>query len=190
MNLTGELRSFKNLKDDHEAYVEDGERRSRMKYFNNVINSSILKEDEEKLVIENVPIPELHLYLNHISNISRMLTSNIHIERWFKDKLIHFHGYNGGGLDGPNCRKVISKISELKSFLLSQHLYNYLVLADLLESFSKVADACFGMKLDSNFEKIIQNFIYKKNSAILEIKEYNAKISLLLNKFKKCIYKL
>mgnify|MGYP001162943317 CR=1 FL=1 len=84
---------------------------------------------------------------------------NIHIERWFKDKLIHFHGYNGSGLDGPNCRKVISKISELKSFLLSQHLYNYLVLADLLESFSKVADACFGMKLNSNFSsKLNFNF--------------------------------
>ena len=77
-----------------------------MKHFNNVINSSILKEDEEKLVIENVPIPELHLYLNHITNISRMITTNIHIDRWFKDKHIHFHGYNGGGLDDLSVERL------------------------------------------------------------------------------------
>ena len=68
-----------------------------------------------------------------------MLTSNINDERWFQDKHIHFHGYNGGGLDGPNCRQVFFKISELKFFLLTQHLSKYLVLAELLVSFSKVA---------------------------------------------------
>ena len=53
------------MKNDHEAYVEDGERHSRMKYFNNVINFSILKEDEEKLVIVNIPICFAWIYPDH-----------------------------------------------------------------------------------------------------------------------------
>ena len=165
------MRTFGNLKDDHQAYVEDGERPSRMKHFNNVIKTSILKENDDTLVIENIPIPELHLYLNHVTNIATKLISNLQIKKWFEDKGIYFHGYNGGGLDGPNCRKLISKVTELKSFLLSHQLNEYLVLTDLLIDFAKVADACFGMNLNSNYKEIVENFIVKKQSVIDEIKE-------------------
>lgn len=161
--------------------MADGERPSRMQHFNNVIKPSILIEEDEKLVIETIPIPELHLYLNHITNIARKLTSNFHIEKWFEDKGIHFHGYNGGGLDGPNCRKVLSKLTELKSFLLSHQLNEYLALTELLEAFDKVSDACFGMELKSNYKDIIDDFIVKKQSVVMEIKEYNAKATLLVN---------
>ena len=165
------MRSFKNLKDDHQAYVEDGERPLRMKLFNNVVKPSILEENDDTLVIENIPLPELHLYLNHVTNIATKLTSNIQIKKWFEDTGIFFHGYNGGGLDGPNCRKLITKVAELQSFLISHQLHEYFVLTDLLIDFANVADACFGMNLNSNYKEIIENFIVKKHSVIGEIKE-------------------
>ena len=33
-----------------------------------------------------------------------------------KDRGVTFHDYNGGGLDGPNCRKVLNMLAELATF--------------------------------------------------------------------------
>ena len=87
-----------------------------MKEFKNVIGPCILKEEPEKLVIQVIPPPELHLYEHIITKVTDTICA---VDPSYKDflnsKNITRHGYNGGGYDGPNYKKIVECMDELEA---------------------------------------------------------------------------
>ena len=62
--------------------------------------------------------------------------------------------YRGGALDGPNLRKLLRNLDSLQDFV-DVKFHNYVV---CLRLFDKVAKACFGMILKSDWEDTIEQF--------------------------------
>ena len=71
-----------------------------------------MKEKPEKLVIEIISPPELHLYEHIITKITDIICD---LDPSYKDflnsKNITGHGYN----DGPNCKKIVHCMDEVKA---------------------------------------------------------------------------
>ena len=58
-----------------------------------------------------IPPPELHLYEHVVTKVTDILMSDV-APSW-RRRLVTRYGYNGGGYNGPNCRKVLSSLDEL-----------------------------------------------------------------------------
>ena len=66
------------------------------KYCNSVIKPSPFKK---KFWLKTIQFLIPIAFIVKSCNKHRMTISNFYVEKLFKDKIIHFHGYNGGGLD-------------------------------------------------------------------------------------------
>ena len=177
MSTPGTLRTFGSLKKDYQNFMEAGGDESKVKNFNNAIKTSIIEEQDDVFVIDTIPIPELHIYLKITTTICTCLKENIDgMADWFNLKGIFFHGYNGGGLDGPNCKKVLSKLSELREFVKNT-APKYECALELLESFQKLVDDCFGMQLNDEFENSFERFMQRKVEMEEKLKSLKVKIS-------------
>ena len=64
------------------------------------------------------------------------------------------HGYNGGGLDRNNCKKLLQKLEKMRS-AVPAHLQPVL---DTLDTFRLVVDGCFSRKLINNYESQMNQF--------------------------------
>ena len=85
-----------------------------MQEFKNVIAPCLIQDDPEKLIIDVIPPPELHLYEHIVTKLADLLGEvNPSVLEFFKRKCIVRHGYNGGGYDGPNCKKILFNLDEL-----------------------------------------------------------------------------
>ena len=154
----GEPRSISDLSENYQAYKSNGENPKTMKDFYNVINPCLLDENNAKTIIEIVPIPELHILMKVVTKLTELLCSNLDLKQWLKSKGIHWHGYNGGGLDGKNSNKVLKLLAEL-SQMIDEKYPEFDLVVTALEKFSKVTESCFGMVLDENFEEVITQFL-------------------------------
>ena len=137
-----------------------------MKEFGNVINECLLIEDDNAKVLEIVPISELHHLMKVVTTLSDVLKQNKDVEEFLKSLSIHWHGYNGGGLDGENSSRLLNKIDVIYQFVL-EHAPEYSPVVESLIAFKEVVDSCFGMILDPNYRATIQKF----NEKIDELNE-------------------
>ena len=73
--------------------------------------------EDDEVVLERVPPPELHLLMgvvNHILTLMMSIFGNCLLE-WLKSQSITLHGRQGGGkLDGNNSRKFLLKLDSLE----------------------------------------------------------------------------
>jgi len=117
LNERGELRTFGSLRENYCSYIDTGAKEKNMKDHKNVINPVLLNEPDEKLVLEVVPIPELHLLMNVVTNTVNIMKVQPSLQTWFTENGIFWHGYNGGGLDGKNSSKLLKKLNELDEYI-------------------------------------------------------------------------
>ena len=193
----GELRTIQSLKSCHEAFKNTGSDKKKMKEFGNVINECLLEEDDDTKVLEMVPISELHHLMKVVTTLSDVLKQNKDIEEFLKSLSIHWHGYNGGGLDGKNSSRLLNKLDVIYQFVM-EHAPDHSPVLETLMAFKEVVDSCFGMNLDPNYPATIQNFNDKfyelnelmvskdKNTISLGWKGHNLRFHLVdqLNIFK------
>ena len=155
VDTPGELRTFGDLSKCYNEYKEIGYK--NMKQFNNVIQPCLSKKPQEKLVLDVIPPPELHLLMKIVTVCSLLLCNGALVSEWFKKNGISFHGYNGGGLDGRNSNKVLKKLSDLNIFV-TENCPEYLPVVGLLFKFEQVVFACFGMNLVDMYQLTIEEF--------------------------------
>ena len=121
LSSIGELRTFNSLKERFESYTQNGSKTGSMKLYKNVIHPCLLDEEGEKLVLEVIPPPELHMLMKIVTEVGDILRLEPDIATWLKDYGIIWHGYNGGGLDGRNANKVLKSIPALEEYVLEQY---------------------------------------------------------------------
>ena len=63
-----------------------------MKQSNNVFQPCLLKEPQEKLVLDVIPPPELHLLVKIVTVCSLLLCNGALVSEWFKKNGISIHG--------------------------------------------------------------------------------------------------
>ena len=138
------------------SYRNAGFPKKDMKHFNNVINQSLLEyEDPEIPIIHKVPPPALHMMMGAVAKIVTTLKSFWpQFDDWAKENHIFERGYQGGGFDGVNSKKILDKVCILKK-QLPLHLLPF---ASCLESLGKVVQSCFKDHLAEEWQTSVDAF--------------------------------
>ena len=60
------LMTIGDLRDNHQAYVENGEQKADASKYRNVVNKPLVVGDDHELLIDKMGIPELHVLTGSI----------------------------------------------------------------------------------------------------------------------------
>ena len=86
------------------------------------------------------------------------------MEEWAHHKGITRHGYNGGGLDGNNSKRLLQNLDSLKRVAPMSTVS----VSACLSSFSNIISGCFSDQLSPNYKDLIETF----SVSYLEMQEY------------------
>ena len=152
---SGSLRDFASLHSWCSKYQELGSNKKQMHKFKNVINECIIDQEASEKVLHVIPPPELHILMGIVNHIVKHLEGTWpEFEQWRIKQLITKHGYQGGGYDGNNCRKILRAVKALEN-ALPEGLKQY---STTLEAFQNVVVGCFSESLNANFKTEIEEF--------------------------------
>ena len=150
----GVLRTLESLGELFWKFYESQATKKEAKNFGNVIHLPMFDvEDKTKLVLELVPPPELHLLLGPVNTMFNGLESVCpESEAWLKACHIKRSEYHGGAFEGNECRKLLKKVSLLRS------ITNNTAYCNAFEAFNDVVASCYGSKLDQDYAEKIEKF--------------------------------
>lgn len=166
---SGKLRTFGNIQQHYQDFVDAGANLKNMMAFKNVIHSCLLEYDDEQLVLDVIPPPELHLLMGVVNKILDLVIKVWpEVLDWCRSKGITRHGYQGGGLDGNNSKKLLDKLDEL-SAIIPIHL---LPIVSTLKDFKEIVAGCFGDYLCPLIVSKIESF----SKSYVNLREFSADV--------------
>lgn len=161
----GPPRTFRHLQEQYAMYEAAKFPVKKMQLYYNVVKPCLLYisnlDDHISTIIAH---PELH-YLIGVVNWCYKLVKDIlgtksfkQLEDWCRHRGITIHGYQGGGLDGNNGKKFLSRCKDLGELLPDTAAPTAIAIIDLLTKFDKVVSGCFGYELASNYALLLDQF--------------------------------
>ena len=115
-----------------------------------------MREENEDLVLNIVPLPELHLLMGFVNHVSKYISSFwFGFDEWIKGLGILRKGYHGGTYDGNACRNLLKRTGELRKVLPT----NLIPLIETMVKFDAVVHSTFGMELKENCHVAISGFV-------------------------------
>ena len=166
--VAGVLRTFGNLEEWYNKFMEDRSKQESMKDYANVIHKSLLKGDKETTILSTIPLPELHLLMGVVNWALELLYKVVdkdELQKTMRTKGISVHGYHGGGLDGGNSNLFLKHLDFLADSAqdLVKPIFTF------LHHFKKVVQSCFSMELEPTYIRDIDRF----NTEVKNIIEYS-----------------
>lgn len=153
----GEYRTVGSALKNYVGWVEAGAQKKDAHKFKNHVHSPILDTDEDRLFLDLIPPPELHLLLGVVNTIFEHMHREFKedAERW--ENLCHVkrrmtHG--SPAFDGNSCSLLLKKVDLLRR----DSALGCLKYVDAFQAFKSVVDACFSRRLEENFEENIVKF--------------------------------
>jgi len=139
-------------------------------------------------VIDFVMQPELHYLIGIFNWLYKLLIKALPAaEKWPQHFYILPSNYHGGAFEGNQCRRLLNKdaIRQLLTLTDLQHpharrnsrhhkLPQLLIIADTLQTFSRVVHSSFGKKLIGDWESDIDNFT--TSCLLIDVKKYPVKV--------------
>ena len=104
----------------HEQFLQSGGNLANARKHANSIQPSLIEEEPSTQVLEIFPPAQLHLLLGGVNALVNVLTNMYtfeKIETWLNANGVIIHGYQGGGLDGNNSKRLLDKVDALQQFL-------------------------------------------------------------------------
>ncbi|KAJ6639768.1 hypothetical protein Bhyg_12515, partial [Pseudolycoriella hygida] len=150
------LRTIGNIVMNHAKWKADGEIKSNAKKYANCIHEPIFSGESEKLILDIIPPPELHLMLGVVNTIFDHMLGNFADEAmaWAKSCNVERDVTHGSGFNGNSCKKLLDKLDILRS-KCSIGCVKYV---QVLDDFRLVVNQCFGKKLNPEYDKSIDKF--------------------------------
>lgn len=152
-----ELRTLgMNLK-NYSEWVGAGSLSALSKLYKCCTQAPIITGDPEKLILEIMPPPELHLLLGVVNTIfNHMLAEYEDISlAWAKSCHVVREVRNGNsGFNGNSCKKLLDKVDDLRAICP----IGCLKFVQVLQAFHSVVKACFSTELEPNYERSIKDF--------------------------------
>ena len=120
------------------------------------MNPCLIKEEiRTKLILEVVPLPELHLLMGFVNHLSTYISTLWpEYTKWVSSLGCIRRGYHGGTYEGNACQTILQNCDQL-SLLLPNHL---LPLLEPMRYFNKLVHGTFGNVLDPNYPTLISGF--------------------------------
>jgi hypothetical protein len=125
----------------YKQFIESGGKKKDANKHANVIHPCLIKEDPSKLILDQLPPPELHLLIGVVNKLMDLLIAQVGLEwteHWTKSHHIIRHGYSGGGYDGKNSKKILECLDDLSN----QVPLICLPIIDVLRSFHPIVTGC------------------------------------------------
>ena len=109
--------------------------------------------------MESFPPPELHLLMgvvNHVIDALLEVEGEEKVMDWCHSHNIIRRGYNGGTIDGNNCREILRNAESLAA-AMSKTKTSGLIVA-VLHSFEPIVSGMFSHSLTPDYRNLISNF--------------------------------
>ena len=139
------------LNENYASYAKAGFPQKDLQHFNNVINASLIEYEDaiaDTCVIHKVTPPAVHMMMGATEKIVGGLRGQFkEFDSWARDNHIFRRGYQGGGFDGVNCKKILDKVDKIP--------LNFLPFSNCLRSLSTVVSMCFGRELHCDWRESI-----------------------------------
>ena len=140
----------------HVDWLRSGGQKKNAHKFKNCVNPPVFNSDEDRLFLDIIPPPELHLLIGIVNTVYSHMLINHESDalNWAKVcnvQRIITHGNHG--FEGNSCKKLLNKVDLLRRDSL--HCLEYV---DVLQKFNKVVDACFGVSLNENYKQYVEDF--------------------------------
>ena len=156
------LSNCKSAMANHQNWQITSGNRSDLKDYNNqeyppVGVEHMSEEELEEPIMLKSPPPPLHLLLsvNHATKaLEKVWPEGLY--EWARQALQKFEKYFGGTLEGNQCSKLIDKYDILEN--IADGRFDIAPFIEFFKNFSLVKKACFGLRLDPDFEAIIDRF--------------------------------
>jgi hypothetical protein len=156
-DATSPMRTYGSMKDWHQKFVAGGSKVKDAPKYKNCIRPCLLKEEDDVLVLDSIPPPQLHLHMggvNSVMDVVMELWGEAEMLAWCKRNGVMRRGYQGGTFDGNNSKRILEKLEALEAECPPVCR----PLVKLLWSFKSIVEGCFGRELDPNYESIIANY--------------------------------
>lgn len=120
------------------------------------------EEDKTKLILEVIPLPELHMLMGVVNHVSTFISGYWpEYKEWVNGLGCIRRGYHGGTYEGNACRTILKNCDQL-SLILPTEL---LPLLKPLRKFNSLVHGTFGNSLSSNYLQLIDDFRESYNVA-------------------------
>lgn len=153
----GEYRTLGDCLNNSSAFKESGGNKKNAKNYKSSIHSPIFTGDDDALVLDVIPPPELHLLLGVVNTLYKSMLQQCENDslRWAKECNVTREFVHGGpAFAGNSCKKLLNKVDILRSFCCIKCL-KYV---KCYQNFGAVVDSCFSQELGTNFEQKILAF--------------------------------
>ena len=162
----GQLRSIQNTLENYQKWQSAGAIRSKAKNYMNCINSPIFTSASDRLFLEMIPPPELHLMLGVVNTLFTKMLMEFEDQalKWAKDCHVERAITRGmSAFNGNGCKTLLDKVDILRA----NSGLGCVKFVQTFQDFKKVVASCFGNSLNSNSKEKIAAF--KKSYLALEI---------------------
>lgn len=152
-----ELRTIGNITDNYLLWLKSGGKSDTGKNYYNCVQRPVFTGDDDKLILDIIPPPELHLMIGVVNSIyNHMLKeSNESALLWAKSCHVERDVTNGGtSFNGNSCKKLLNNVDLLRSICP----ISCLKFVRTFDDFQIVVKSCFGKNLDPEFKSHIDTF--------------------------------
>ena len=148
---------FRQLKKEFEAYKakSTAKKTPSAAKFKNCVNEPLLEGEDDELIIDRIPPPELHIHEGLTNKTARELNEewgDDQFYKWCSRKNIKMENFHSNQLNGNACVDVQEAVVDLESELTASGRPELLRYSAFLSSFNKVRKACFGQDLLDSYE--------------------------------------
>ena len=154
----GTLRTLGSLRESFQAFRQSGGVLAKAKLTSNVVHNPIISGPNDKLILDIIPPPELHLLLGVVNLLYKMLKGVwSEAETWPSSLSNAQSPYHGAQYEENECRKLLKNVDRLQQLAEANSAFQVFGFVDTLRKFDSVVRACFGSELSFDyFEKINQ----------------------------------
>jgi hypothetical protein len=155
-----ELRTIGNIITNYSNWMDTGGSAKSAKNYLNCIHRPVFFGENDELILDIIPPPELHLMLGVVNTLFNHMASEFSDAAWEWAKACNVERdvTNGGtGFNGNSCKTLLNKIDILRSGCP----IGCLKFVRTFDNFRLVVKACFSTDLDPQYATHINNF---KNS--------------------------
>ena len=150
-----EYRTFASINCSVEAYKAAGSIVKNAKNYTNCTSEPLLYGNADDCIIDICAPPELHLMQGIFKHIfDKMSLEWPNVSLWLNSINVNQKNYHHGSFVGNDCLKMMKNIHILQQ-MAPLNIQKYV---HILRCLYKVILACFGMDLDPDFKKYINEF--------------------------------
>ena len=162
LNCCGILRTTQGCAQNYRNWCKDGSVKKKMKYFKSCINLPMFYSENDQLILDVMPPPELHLLLGCVNKLYEHLEKcNPNIaKKWARQCHVEKKFTNGGNysFEGNSCKLLLKNVDKLQQICEAENDIMCMGYVDALRKFGVVVGDCFSVDLKKDYQRHIEDF--------------------------------